>query len=790
MKRVLCLLLSVVLSLSIMTVGAANVSAASSMKTSETAISMIKKLEGFSVHPYPDHGQYTVGYGTRCPEEDYDRYMKYGITEKEADALLRKYLVPMQSSLNRFADKFNLSLSQNQFDALFMFTYNVGTGWTTKDSTFRTAVINGDTGNDFLFAISRWSKAGNAISPGLVKRRLIEADMYLNGSYTGVVPDNYTYVLFDFNDPKPNDQYKVVGETKVQGYDSSAPVAIRDAVSLSGHRFLGWYTTKENGTWITDLDATTAGITLIARWQAGEGPEGGTPASYQRQITAGSELKVYASPSESANVIETRKNGDQVDIVADYVDANNVKWGKLASGGWINLSFTASLSAAANRPEQNVTTVKVTGDRVNIRSGAGKEYSVITSVKKGAVLPVFETVMVDGTRWGRCDKGWICLSYTDYHEATQDPEDTQIVATGKVNSQTNLRVRSGPGTSYSVVGSLASGTEVEITRIQNVGATQWGCIKEGWISLDYVTLNKTEEKPEPTEPEVTEPEQKPEVPEKPVTVTGTVTADFLRIRSGAGIRNPQVGSMARGTRVEILEQTAVDGNPWGRTEKGWICLTYVKLDQAADSDHAYSTGVVTASKLNVRSGAGVGFSKVGTLTQGTKVNVLEQKMAGGMQWGRIAKGWISLNYVKMDGNSDAGSQKPENNTTAIASGVVTATSLRVRSNAGTSNKVVKSLRHGAAVDILEVSVVDGTPWGRIADGWICLSYIRLNSGSTPVAKTVSTSHLNIRSDAGTNHGTVGAYTRNASVVILDQKTVSGNVWGRTEKGWISLKYTK
>ena len=840
MKKALCFLLAVVLTLSVATIGAVNVSAASSLKTSETAIAMLKKFEGFSLHPYYDYSQYTVGYGTRCPEEDYERYMNEGITEAEADGLLRQYLAQMQSAVNRFANKFNLQLSQNQFDALMMFTYNVGTNWVNKESTFRTAVINGDTGNDFLFAITRWSKAGKSVNKGLVNRRLIEADMYLNGSYSGVVPSNYSYVLFDFNDPNPNDKVNVVCETRVQGYDNSAPVAIRDAASLSGHRFLGWYTSKEDGTWVTDLDSSMNGITLYARWQDGNGPEGGNVTNYQRQVTSNAELSVYAEADSSSAVINTLKNGEQINIVADYVDAANVKWGKLSTGGWINLGFTASLSAASGRPEQNVVTVKVTGDRVNIRSGAGRNYAVVTNVRKGAVLPIFESVVVDGTPWGRCDKGWICLSYTDYNEAVQKPEDNKVVATGKVISKTNLRIRNGPGTGYSVVGSLASGTAVDITQIQTVGKTQWGRISEGWISLDYVKLDTPVEKPEatepeapkPTEPQTTEPEApkptepqatEPEAPKptepqttepeaskptdqqttepeapnptepvKPQTVAGTVTATNLRIRSGAGTGNRQVGSLRKGSRVEILEQTTVDGNPWGRTEKGWICLTYVKLNESADSDNDTVHGVVTATKLNVRSGAGVSFSRVGSLPKGTKIGILEKKTVGRTPWGRTEKGWVSLDYVKLDGSAESGSQKPNgsSHSSVIASGSVTASSLHVRATAGTSGKEVKSLRKGTRVHIQEVTVVGGEPWGRISDGWICLRYVRLNSGSIPTAKMVSASNLNIRSGAGTGNSKFGAYTKGTAVVVLDKQTIGGNTWGRTDRGWISLKYTK
>ena len=54
------------------------------------------------------------------------------------------------------------------------------------------------------------------------------------------------------------------------------------------------------------------------------------------------------------------------------------------------------------------------------------------------------------------------------------------------------------------------------------------------------------------------------------------TADVLCIRKGPGTGNVVVGSYKRGQTVTILEQTRVGVTLWGRTDKGWICMDYVK----------------------------------------------------------------------------------------------------------------------------------------------------------------------------------------------------------------------
>lgn len=66
-----------------------------------------------------------------------------------------------------------------------------------------------------------------------------------------------------------------------------------------------------------------------------------------------------------------------------------------------------------------------------------------------------------------------------------------------------------------------------------------------------------------------------EAPTEP-GVTKTVTSNNLNIRSGAGTKYEKVGSYKRGDVITIYEETVVGGQPWGRTDLGWVCMDYVK----------------------------------------------------------------------------------------------------------------------------------------------------------------------------------------------------------------------
>ena len=69
----------------------------------------------------------------------------------------------------------------------------------------------------------------------------------------------------------------------------------------------------------------------------------------------------------------------------------------------------------------------------------------------------------------------------------------------------------------------------------------------------------------------------------------------------------------------------------------------IKSEATTQEVPQYRTGTVTVSStLNVRSGAGTSYSRTGSLTNGTKVTIIEEKNG----WGKLLQGgWVSLDYV-------------------------------------------------------------------------------------------------------------------------------------------------
>lgn len=302
-------------------------------------------------------------------------------------------------------------------------------------------------------------------------------------------------------------------------------------------------------------------------------------------------------------------------------------------------------------PEANGVQVTVTNTGVNIRSGPGTGFKVTGTAGINQKITVTATATNDGYLWGQFEGGWICLKYTNYETVKNPP----VLFSGTVYNANNLNIREKPGTAYSIVGKYHNGDRVEVLEVKTVGAVEWGRTDLGWISLDYIKRDGEDTPDEPIEP-----------PKPTQTWTGTVVTagDTLYIRNGAGTYHSIAGYLPNGSRVTILERKTDSGREWGRIDKGWICLDYVKIDgessQSPDATEPTQppeteptqpsapaiTMTVNTCSLRIRKGAGNGKSIVDYLPFGEAVVILETKTVGAFQWGRTAAGWVNMQYLK------------------------------------------------------------------------------------------------------------------------------------------------
>lgn len=431
-KRWLCAALTVCMIFGMLPGITLSTSAYEEMSVSQELVDVVKKFEGFSAYPYWDYSQYTVGYGSECPADKYDEYKKNGIPEEDAEELLRADLARFEDEVNTYAKKYDLTFKQQEFDALVSLSFNCGGNWKWETyGILNHAIRNGATGNDLVYAFSLYSKAHTDYL--LIKRRLCEANMYLNGVYKAynkdknAIPSNYKYVFLDGNG----------GEVTyaIHGYDSDETPTIKAAftsiptgVDASGnvfvYEFAGWYTASTGGTLVEKLDGSLSnGTALYAHWK-----------------------------DPSGNIV-TLPKGDVVD----------------------NLKIT------------------VTGNEVNVRSGPGTYYTKTGTVSKGTTLILTETYTSNGNLWGKFSGGWLSLSYTDYEDVIESLQpDATWPRSGSVTGD-NVNVRSGPGTGNPVQYQMNKGDRVVISESYDDGSLLWGKLEDGnWICLTYVAFDSDE----------------------------------------------------------------------------------------------------------------------------------------------------------------------------------------------------------------------------------------------------------------------------------------------------------
>lgn len=145
------------------------------LKTSTFGKNIIKEFEGFRAIAYLcPAGVWTVGYGsTRINGKPVGKGTK--ITTEEADVFLEQDLKSFEDGVSQ---NVSIELTQNQFDALVCFVYNVGLG-NFKKSTLLKKLNAGKleaAAEEFL----KWDKSKGKSLPGLTRRRKAERALFLS----------------------------------------------------------------------------------------------------------------------------------------------------------------------------------------------------------------------------------------------------------------------------------------------------------------------------------------------------------------------------------------------------------------------------------------------------------------------------------------------------------------------------------------------------------------------------------------------------------------------------------
>ena len=141
------------------------------MTASIKAYNLIKMFEGLRLEAYHcPGGVLTIGYGHTKGVRP-----RMKITADEAEAFLKSDIAVIESQLPTL----HLNLTQNQYDALVSFIFNVGLS-NFKQSTLLTKIRINPNDDSIMDEFLRWVYAGGKVLLGLQRRRLAEMKLYFS----------------------------------------------------------------------------------------------------------------------------------------------------------------------------------------------------------------------------------------------------------------------------------------------------------------------------------------------------------------------------------------------------------------------------------------------------------------------------------------------------------------------------------------------------------------------------------------------------------------------------------
>ena len=154
------------------------------MRVGQAGKQLFKEWEGLRTHVYLDSGgEPTIGIGHLLTRDERasgkiwinGQPVRYenGLTEKQCWDLLDQDLDIAESAVN---DRVIVPLTQNQFDALVSFAFNVGAEAFRKSTLVR--VLNQGQYDQVPTQLRRWVRDNGSVVPGLVNRREKEVTLW------------------------------------------------------------------------------------------------------------------------------------------------------------------------------------------------------------------------------------------------------------------------------------------------------------------------------------------------------------------------------------------------------------------------------------------------------------------------------------------------------------------------------------------------------------------------------------------------------------------------------------
>ena len=273
-----------------------------------------------------------------------------------------------------------------------------------------------------------------------------------------------------------------------------------------------------------------------------------------------SALNLRSGASTSKSIIMTMPAGAEV-----IVGMTQNGWCKVVYNNTVGYA-SADYLKTVSKVSGNFGTGTVSGSDVRMRSGAGTNSSVITTLDKGTKMSVIGA-----------SGNWYEVSYngkTGYMAAQYVriiPSESYSAAKSGTVSGDSVRLRMGPSTDFAAIATLNKNTSVKITGETGSWYEVSASGQYGYMSKDYIKIVSTASS----------------ASLEKMDKIGIVTGDGVRMRSGAGTSYSTIGYYNKGIQVKVTGKTG-----------SWYAVSYNGLSGYMSADYVkLSTGNAVADKI-------------------------------------------------------------------------------------------------------------------------------------------------------------------------------------------------
>ena len=423
--------------------------------------------------------------------------------------------------------------------------------------------------------------------------------------------------------------------------------------------------------------------------------------------------------------------------------------------------FQIFAAGAQAQPTANGTGY-ITDDYVNLRSGAGTGYSVVTVMGSSTKLTFTDGKLYNGSWYqvklnGTSKTGYVHKDYVRTDEAQSTTAQAASSSTGYINAD-YVNLRKGAGTGYAIVTTMRINTK--FTFVNPNPVNNWYQIKlsngtTGYVISDYVTKDNNAQPatdPAPTEKptQATEP-VKPSEPS--VTAkTGYINADYVNLRKGAGTGYAIVTTMRQNTKFTLVKDTLV--NNWYNIKlsngtTGYVIRDYATLDKTSGNSSATDPTTATTPASS------------GTV----KLSASSQTVYTGNQFAITATGASSVKWT----SSDSSVAAVDSHGVVTAKSPGTATVKAASSDSSATCKI--TVKSGSSVSISQTSIANMRR-GKSVLLESYTGYVSWKSSNNAIATVSDSGVVDTKSNG---YVTITAYTSGGAATCLIQVVGRDNI---------------